>query len=171
VSTGFAKESGWESFIKEHVEETRREARYSTKSDPPMSGTARNILAAQYARVRGEWATRIPSLKPGDPDEIKRRLDVGGKNRALRWIERLEADGIAADEIAQELRSEISTVGRGSPKRSKGSPKRSKYMPLTHYPADRAIAIKNFAPVTGVAWWPHEPDERLTQVRSPQDDG
>jgi hypothetical protein len=44
-------------------------------------------------------------------------------------------------------------------------------MPITHYPADREMAIKNFAPVTGVAWWPETPEDRIAQVRASQDDG
>jgi hypothetical protein len=136
-----------------------------------MSVQRKKELATQCAKACAEWATRIPCLKSGEEGSIKRRLKREAGKRVLRSIERYEADGLAADEIIQELRSDISKVGRGSPKRSKGSPKRSKYTPITHYPADRAMAIKNFAPVTGVAWWPLEPDVRIIQVRQSQDDG
>jgi hypothetical protein len=169
VSTGFAKETGWDNFIKEHVEKTRRQPRYDPKPGA-LSFERRNSLFEECANACLARATIVPFLKFGseaqrtDPEyermftEFLCRLHNKVKERSQRTTDHLEADGMAADEIVQELRSEISKVGRFTPKRTK-------YMPITHYPKDREMAVKNFAPVVGVAWWPMLPEKRMRQVR------
>jgi hypothetical protein len=178
VNMRFANDTGWDAFIKDIVEETRRDARYEPKPDTPMSDPRKNELAVQWAKACGKRATRDPFLKRGNEGAIKQQLKVGGKRRALRLIERFEADGFAAGEIVQELSSEVYKVGRYTSRRGRYTSRRGRYTsrrgrygPVTRYPADREMAIKNFAPVIGVDWWPEAPDVRIAQVRESQDDG
>ncbi len=164
----FAQETGWDDFIKDLVRETRRQPRYALKNGSP-SNARKDQLFQECANACLARATTVPFLKfgseaQGTEAEFEReraefldRLHSRAKERCQRMANHLEADGMAADDIEQELRSEISKLGRFTRIR--------RYTPIGPYPADRATAVKNFEPVNGVAWWPMEPDERMTQVR------
>jgi hypothetical protein len=165
-------ETGWDDFIKNFVKNTRRDPRYKPEhKTPPMSGPRKDALAEECGKACAEWATRAPFLKPGRVRDARKRLTTGGAIRARRFIEHYEADGVVADEIVQELRSDVAEavgyVRGGRHNMIKKYNQIKSDTGFTRDAADRGVAIKNLAPVTGVAWWPLEPDVRIVQVGLP----
>lgn len=181
VNMKFGQETGWDEFIKKHVEKTRRTPRYDPKSGA-LSFARRDALFEECANACLARATVVPFIKFGSrndsthPDyeqqlvEFLCQLHGSVKERTRRVVDHLEADGVAADEIEREIRSEISKVDQyishGRYTKNKKYTKRKKYTDFSRAAADREMAIKNFAPVIGVAWWPKEPDARIAEVRS-----
>jgi hypothetical protein len=171
ANMNFAKDTGWIDFIVDLVKATRRESRYRqthhddriTRCDyKPITPAMRTKLVDECTKACVARAKVVPFLISAQVKESG--LCDGVEKRCKRIVDCLNDDGMTADHIQQDLRSEVSKIGRGSPRRTRGSPRRTKYMPITHYPADREMAVKNVAPVTGVAWWPMLPKDRMLQV-------
>lgn len=146
--------TGWCDFIKELVKETRRESRYDWKPKALATAT-REALVTECAEVCAANGTLVPYLKSGCECAVKSRLRSGVAKRAERIVDHLEAESVNDTDIAQELRSEVSKVGRHSTRKKYATTKEPWL--ARREAADRAMAIKNFAPVFGVAWWPVDP--------------
>jgi hypothetical protein len=163
----FAKQTGWDAFIMDLVKETRRRSRYGSVGDPELKPEELKCLVEECADACVARATMVPFLKSGSvsDDDLRR----GVERRSERIAEHFRKDDMAADDIQYDLRTEIVKVGRASPRKRTSSGKQ--HWLARRYPADRAIAFKNFAPVTGVAWWPMKPEVRIAQVRDSRGDG
>jgi hypothetical protein len=136
------------------VKETRRESRYDWKPKALATAT-REALVTECAEVCAANGTLVPYLKSGCECAVKSRLRSGVAKRAERIVDHLEAESVNDTDIAQELRSEVSKVGRHSTRKKYATTKEPWL--ARREAADRAMAIKNFAPVFGVAWWPVDP--------------
>ncbi len=148
--------TGWGSFIGDLVTQTRRESRYDWKPKP-LPGRDRTVLIAECAEACAARATLVPHLKSGCDCGIKKRVHSAVEERAERIISQLEAEGLGGTDIGRELTSEVSKLGRHSTK-AKYATTREPWI-ARREAADRAMSLKNFAPVIGVAWWPHDPPD------------
>jgi len=146
--------TGWGGFIGDLVTQTRRESRYDWKPEFPP-GRDREALIAECAKACAARATIIRRLKPESDPEIEENIRSAVAERAKRIIHQLEAEGLRDTDIEQELTAEVSKLGRHSTK-AKYAAAREPWI-ARREAADRAMSVKNFAPVIGVAWWPHEP--------------
>jgi hypothetical protein len=150
--------TGWDDFIKDLVDDTRRgDRRQPPPPIPTLTIQEKNALAKKCGKASADWAKRDPSLKPGGINGIKAAVEA----RAHRSIQRFEKDGVAADEIVQELGSEFIKIGRYNRRKryttGERYNRRKRYTLDSSSPADREMAIKNFAPVIAVYWWPNPP--------------
>jgi Clostripain family len=164
---------GWPEFLNQHVNATRRKPRFGEGDKRDAHLPAEEILATVQLNlieslIPKEIQDRVPELKRVVADRIrvrKARLEARGVSRVDALDGVFEVGSGSGGKLGRFTGVGSRFTGVGSRFTGVGS----RFAGVgSRFPADREKAVKNLAPVIGIAYWPPDAaDERVGSIAEP----